>query len=60
VERCDCGTFRNDVGQCPNCGRGYCEVDPVKKVRRRIEDYLRKADSETIVRIAKENNINIT
>ena len=60
LRRCECGSFVNQFGICPNCGQGFYEIDPVKKIRRRLEDYLRKADSGTIVRIAKENNINIT
>ena len=60
LTRCDCGQFRNNVGQCPNCGRGFYEVDPVKKLRRRVEDYLRKADNETVMKVASDLNIKMT
>ncbi len=57
MKRCDCGVFRNEIGICPNCGRGYYEITPITKIRRRLEDFLRKTDEDTILRIAKENNI---
>ena len=55
LKRCECGSFVNRAGVCPRC-----EVDPTVKVRRRIEDYLRKADSKIVMRIANELNIKIT
>jgi len=60
LKRCDCGVFRNHEGQCPVCGRGYYDIDPAKKIRRRIEDYLRKADDATVMRVANELNIKTT
>jgi len=35
------------------------EKEDIKKVRRRIEDYLRKATDEEILRIAKELKLKI-
>ena len=58
--RCQCGTFINRVGRCPSCGDMAYEVDPVAKVRRRIEDYLRKADQSTVMRVANSLNIKTT
>lgn len=60
LRRCECGAFRNDTGNCPNCGRGFYEIDPATKVRRRIEDYLRKVDDDTVMRIANDLNIKLT
>lgn len=57
--RCDCGAFKNNVGVCPNCGTGSYEISPATKVRRRIEDYLRKAPEQTIMKVAESLNIRI-
>ena len=40
--RCDCGVFINNAGACPNCGRGHYELNTDTRIRRRIEDLIRK------------------
>ena len=42
LERCTCGCFRNNVGMCPQCGRSHYEFNPDTRIRRRIEDLIRK------------------
>ena len=58
---------------CPECGQTWnvdspapCDcpgfgvmISEVKKIRRRIEDRLRKADPEVVLRIAKELGVKI-
>lgn len=54
MERCnDCGAFRNNVGMCPNCGRGFYEIDPLTKLRRRARDMLNKAPIETVIKVVE-------
>jgi hypothetical protein len=53
LTRCDCGVLRHNVGQCPNCGRGYYDIDPVKKLRRKIENTLRNSEDKVIIKTAE-------
>ncbi len=61
--RCfSCGAVINQGEPCWNCTNStplMPEQEHIRKIRRRIEDFLRKADEDTILRIAKENNIRI-
>ena len=49
---------------CPHF-KGYvdgipvCFLEKVKKIRRRVEDRLRKSDPETILRVARELGVKI-
>jgi len=43
LERCNtCGGFVNRIGACPNCGQVCRDVSPDTRIRRRIEDLIRK------------------
>ncbi len=55
-QRCGkCGAFINRVGCCPNCGQVVFVVDPVTKMRRKIEETIRliaKNKPEKLVKIS--------
>ena len=43
LERCNtCGGFVNRIGTCPNCGQGRYSISPDTRIRRRIEELIRK------------------
>ncbi len=51
---CRCGALKNNAGHCPRCGStGHISVkDPVKKLRRKIENRLRNSEDEVIIKTA--------
>ena len=53
LKRCDCGSFINNVGACPRCGKGVYEMDPVKRLRRKIENHLRQAEDRVVIKTAE-------
>ena len=53
LRRCACGAFINRVGGCHKCGKVSYEVDPVKRLRRKIENLLRNAEDKIIIKTAE-------
>ena len=61
MQRCEkCGAYINRVGGCPNCGLPLVPVMQSVKVRRRVEDFLRKCSDEVIMDIAKQLGVKLT
>ncbi len=59
--RCSkCGAVIRATEPCWACGNQtplLTEDERIRKIRRRVEDFLRKADNKTILKVAEENNI---
>ena len=54
MNHCDCGAIIQNNTQCPYCGKGHYEVnDPVRRLRRRVEDVLRKSKDEVVIKTAE-------
>lgn len=53
-KRCPwCGFLVGDRSYCHHCGKTVHDVEPIVKLRRRVEDVLRKSSPERIQQVAQ-------